>query len=124
MVMGAHECSQGDVDVGTSPRPCSQAPCAMVFVEQHISLVRIWLCLCECHAEAPWWQTPTEECCFLASAGRCLWVWPHLHSILGLSSSPLGLQLAQPCRHKSSMCQCCLGVPWLEALGVRGCVLC
>ena len=81
MVLGAHKCSRRDVEVGTSPRPCSQAPYAMVFVEQHISLIRIWLHLCKCRAEALQWKTLTEDCCFLASAKWFLWVSPHLHEI-------------------------------------------
>lgn len=88
MVLGAHKCSQEDVEVRTSPRPCSQAPYAMVFVEQHISLVRIWLHLCECRAEVLWWKTSTGDHCFLASAKWFLWVLPHLHSVLGLSKFP------------------------------------
>lgn len=82
MVLGAHECSRGDRDESQAPFP------AMVFMEQCISLVRIWLRSCECHAEVPRWKSPTEACCFLASAKRFLWVSPHLYGILDLSEVP------------------------------------
>lgn len=48
-------------------------------------------CACECHAEAPWWNTPTEDCCFLVSAKWFLWVSPHLHGILSLSEFPFSV---------------------------------
>lgn len=103
----------------TSPGPPSQAPYAMVFVEQHISLVRLWLCLCECCAKTPWWKTPTEDCCFLDSARWFSGYHPICMVSWAFPSVPLGLQLAQPCRQKSLMSQCCLGVPWQEMLGAR-----
>lgn len=106
-----------------SPRPRSQAPHAMVFMEQRISLVRIWLRSCECHAEVPRWKSPAEDCCFLASAKPFLWASPHLYGVLDLSEvparSPACLTLWT---QKSHVPVLPVGVLWLEVLGVRGSV--
>lgn len=63
------------MEVGISPKFHSQAPYALVFAEQHISLVRIWLHMCECPSERP-------LLLFLASAIQFLcmasWAFPSL----------------------------------------------
>lgn len=95
----------------------------MVFMEQRISLVRIWLRSCECHAEVPRWKSPAEDCCFLASAKPFLWASPHLYGVLDLSEvpaqSPACLTLWT---QKSRVPVLPVGVLWLEVLGVRGSV--